>query len=256
MAAVITHIWDCGLVARWFHTRGGEWYAAARFAKFVKAASARANHTILACDPDGPTWRHAIFPAYKADREKKRDPEEYAKLIKQIVGAIRLVGEFATCLGAEGAEADDVIGTVSKRAIEAGHVVVVFSGDKDMAQLLARWAPLLRLHDGKQEVTDEVLKERFGIGSAHIADYLAIAGDHVDGIPGVPGLGPVAAVELISNHGSLSNALIAASNAFQAAPDTMPTTLRKLHLNADKAILSARLIELKYDVPLRFPWEN
>lgn len=249
----VVHVWDMGLLCRWFHTKGGDEWGADRFMKFVTGIGEGAEHIIMCRDPDRRhTFRHDLFPEYKLKRAENsaKDPEGRALLLAQYEKATRLCeAARIPMVGAEGWEADDVVATVTREAVESGFSVVVFSGDKDMAQLMA---PDVTLHDGKEVVTPERIRLRFGVEPEQVVDYLAIAGDTADGVPGVPGLGEVAAKELLKEYTTLECVLSLASGV----SNTASSRWRKMRDNADTARLCKRLIVLDDHAPIgQLPWE-
>ena len=249
------HVWDMGLLHKFFHTPGGKEWGGARFAKLVRNQARPidddwAEHVVLALDTHGtPTWRHSLLPSYKGHRPKMSDEDREA-LEKQYTTALEMTADFCCALSAPGYEADDIVGTVARAADDAGFDVVVFSHDKDMAQLIG---PNTKLHDGKDFVTQEAVRERFGVDFWQVADYLAIAGDTCDGVPGVRGLGPVAAAEMLNTHGTLEAAIKHATDwQFHSVP--IGKAYLKLSAQAEQARLCRRLIELDYKAPVRLPW--
>lgn len=226
-----------GLFHRWMHTQPDK--AGVSFSRFVQRFSEEANVTLLALDCDGPGRRHAIYPAYKSTRPK-RTPEEEAALRAQREAAIASLRQWgARVRWAEGWEADDVLATIATKAREEGFSVTVISGDKDLAQLL----PLgIRLHDTKNEITAETIRERFGVTPEQVVDYLSLAGDGTDDVPGVKGMGPKTAAKLLCEHGSMDAAIEA--GRWLAGP------VGKLYQQREQALLSRRLVQLNTDVPL------
>lgn len=247
---MLVHAWDMGLVVRFFYARGGDQWGGARFVKQVlqTAERAQADVVIAATDPDGPTWRHIEFPRYKAHRNRK---DATAILRQQLIAIEGLQRNGVHVFGAEGFEADDVIAAVAKAASDDGHEVVVFSGDKDIGQLMLM--PRVHIHDGKFEVTPEDIYEKFGVRLEQLVDFLAIAGDASDGVPGVQGVGPTGAAKLLAAHGTL-DAVIEAARIMPKAS----ALYRKLAEQADAALLSRRLIVLgSRAVPLPpMPWRS
>src|SRR5258706_1187605 len=162
----------------------------------------RPDRWALAWDGPGPTFRHTMFPDYKATRPAM--PEELAAQLDPIE-------ELAQCLGLPviekpGMEADDVMATLARQGAEAGYEVVLVTGDKDMLQVVgdqvAVLSPQARGED-YQRVDSEGVRARWGVGPEHIRDVLALMGDSSDNIPGVPGVGEKTAVELMGQFGSL-----------------------------------------------------
>ena len=190
-------------------------------------------------DSREPTPRHALYPGYKANRLKI--PEDLSLQIP-------LVDEMIDALGVRrlsfpGAEADDIIGTLSRRAEERGMDVVIVSSDKDLYQLVS---PRVKVRDGLKEHTvgEAQVEEVFGVPPAKVPDLLALAGDPSDNIPGVPGIGEKTASELIRDFGSLDEVL--------AHPERLKGARReKIERNADAARLCRRLVTIDRAVPIR-----
>ncbi|MGB3400615.1 MAG: DNA polymerase I, partial [Candidatus Deferrimicrobiaceae bacterium] len=189
-------------------------------------------------DSPGPTQRHNLFPEYKANRLKV--PEE-------LLAQIPLVKEVIDALGVPrievpGAEADDIIGTLSRLAEEKGMDVIIVSSDKDLYQLVSK---KVRIRDGLKEKTvgEEEVRDTFGVGPGQVADLLALAGDPSDNIPGVPGIGEKTAAGLIKEFGTVENLL--------AHTDRLKGKQReKIDQNAEMARLCRQLTVIDRNVPL------
>jgi DNA polymerase-1 len=205
----------------------------------------RPAYAIAAFDPPGPTFRHREMAAYKAQR-----PEMPADLRPQ-VGWAR---EITAALGipsteVPGYEADDVIGSLSVKAVEAGLDVVVVTGDIDTLQLVN---PHVRVFINRRGITDtivydlEKVRERFGFEPPLVADYKALQGDPSDNIPGVPGIGEKTAMALIRQHGPIEAIL-------GALPTMRPGRVQaNLAEHQDQVRLSKRMATIRcdLDVPL------
>ncbi|MFP4561279.1 MAG: DNA polymerase I [Thiohalorhabdus sp.] len=153
-------------------------------------------------DPKGPTFRSEIYPEYKAHRPPM--PEDLAEQLPYIH---RLVEAFGLpMLVEEGVEADDVIGTLAAQAESLGCEVMIVTGDKDMAQLVDGHTRLLDTMKNRL-IDEEAVRERWGVPPSAIADLLALVGDKVDNIPGVPGIGEKTAAKLLQTYGSVENLL-------------------------------------------------
>ncbi|MCY1077189.1 DNA polymerase I [Archangium lansingense] len=156
------------------------------------------THVALAFDKESRAERQKIDPNYKANR--KETPEDLAQqfpYIRKVVEALHL-----PVLEVAGWEADDVIGTLARRATAEGFCVLVVTGDKDFVQIVDKD---VHLYDPQNErYTDPAgVKERLGIEPKQMRDYLALIGDAVDNVPKVPGIGPKSAVELLTQFGSV-----------------------------------------------------
>lgn len=160
------------------------------------------THMAIIFDTPEPTFRHVLSPIYKGDRPSM--PEELAQQIPYLHNLIRALGIPLYTL--PGAEADDVIGTLAKRAEKAGHQVLISTGDKDMAQLVTDKVTLEDSFKDKPMDVDGVF-EKFGVWPNQIIDYLTLMGDASDGICGVPGVGAKTAAKLLTEYGSIGGIL-------------------------------------------------
>ena len=201
------------------------------------------THAALAMDPTGPTFRHEAYPPYKAQREKM--PEDLAANIPyafELAEALRL-----PVIRKEGFEADDVMGSLAVRAAAEGFDVYLATPDKDAAQLVAPHIRLFRPGRAGEDadVYDEArVKEHWGLTSpAQMIDWLALAGDASDNIPGIKGIGEKTASALLAQYGSVEN-LVA------HAADIKGKTGEKVAAGAEDAKMSKFLTTIRTDVPL------
>ncbi|TRZ98711.1 MAG: DNA polymerase I [Deltaproteobacteria bacterium] len=204
----------------------------------------RPDAVVAVFDSREPTPRHAIYPEYKANRLKT--PEDLAAQIPMVDEMIDALGVRRLSLA--GAEADDIIGTLSRIAEERGMDVVIVSSDKDMYQLVSR---RVKVRDGLKEHTvgEAQVEEVFGVPPGKVADLLALAGDPSDNVPGVPGIGEKTASELIREFGSL--------DAVLAHPERLKGARRgKIEKGADAARLALRLVTIDRDLPIREDWSG
>ncbi|MBV8939337.1 MAG: DNA polymerase I, partial [Alphaproteobacteria bacterium] len=190
------------------------------------------------------TFRNRMYDGYKANR-----PEAPADLIPQFA----LVREAADALGIarverDDVEADDVIASYARKAREAGMEVVIVSSDKDLMQLVGEG---IRMHDPikNKPIGEAEVMEKFGVPPAKVREVLSLIGDSSDNVPGVPGIGPKTAAELIGQYGDLETLLAHAAEIRQEKRRAM------LMEHADKARLSHALVGLKEDVELPLPLE-
>jgi 5'-3' exonuclease len=190
------------------------------------------------------SFRNEIHAGYKADRELP-PPELEAQL--------RDCRAFVEALGApafvhERYEADDLIATIWSRLRAEGHRVVVVSPDKDLCQLVDEGTVLLDLAAGRRHGPAEV-RERLGVRPDQVLDLLALAGDPVDSIPGVPGIGRKTAAALLAGLGDL-DAIYADLERVEGLPLRGAASVRrKLEAGRDRALLSRRLAALAHDAP-------
>ena len=197
-------------------------------------------------DAKGGTFRDELYGEYKANRPSM--PDDMRVQIDFLHNCVRGLGYPLLCV--EGVEADDVIGTLARSSAAADRPVVISTGDKDMAQLVDGHITLVNTMTGS--VLDVAgVKEKFGVGPEHIIDYLALMGDKVDNIPGVPGVGEkTAAGLLVGINGGLKE-LYDNLDKIPALPLRGAKSLpAKLEEHREMAFLSYQLATIKIDVPL------
>ncbi|MCX8995637.1 DNA polymerase I [Rhizobiaceae bacterium BDR2-2] len=203
------------------------------------------THLAVIFDYSSQTFRKELFPEYKANRSAP--PEELVPqfgLIRQATVAFNL-----PCIETEGFEADDIIATYARQATEAGGDVTIISSDKDLMQLVT---PCVHMYDSmkdKQIGIPEVI-EKWGVPPEKMIDLQALTGDSIDNIPGVPGIGPKTAAQLLDEYGDLDTLLARAGEIKQAK------RRENIIANADKARLSRTLVSLRTDVPLDMPLDG
>ncbi len=202
----------------------------------------------VAFDLAAPTFRHRRFDGYKAQR--KGMPEELAvqmPLLKEVLDAMGVLR-----LELEGYEADDIIGTVSRRCAETGWDCVVVTGDKDSFQLINDRVTVkhVKTRMGQTETTDYTparFEEEYGFEPPKMVDLKALMGDSSDNIPGVPGVGEKTALDLIRRFGSLEQIYAGLETL-----DVKPGVRKKLAEGAESAKMSYALATIKTDAPLDF----
>ena len=197
-------------------------------------------------DAKGGTFRDAMFAEYKANRPSM--PDDLRVQIEPLHASVKALGYPLLCV--EGVEADDVIGTLARSSAALGRRVIISTGDKDMAQLVDGHITLVNTMTGS--VLDVAgVHEKFGVGPEHIIDFLALMGDKVDNIPGVPGVGEKTAVGLLTGIGGGLSDLYANLDKVPALAIRGAKTLpAKLEEHRDAAFLSYELATIKVDVPL------
>ncbi|WP_019528561.1 DNA polymerase I [Dasania marina] len=200
---------------------------------------------VVIFDAKGKTFRDEIYSEYKAQRPPM--PDDMRPQIEPIHNIVKAMG--MPLLVIEGVEADDVMGTLAQQATDQGIDVVLSTGDKDMAQLVNQHVTLVNTMT--ETVMDvEGVKEKFGIPPELIIDYLALMGDKVDNIPGVPGVGEKTALALLQGLGSLENIY----NNLDKVADLDFRGAKKMHeklaANRELALLSYELATIKLDVEL------
>ncbi len=161
-------------------------------------ADYRPTHAAAALDLPEKTWRHELFPAYKAQR-----PPMPPELEAQFPYVARLLAAFnLPAVGVPGYEADDIIATLTREAVRAGFKVMIVSGDKDLMSLVDD--QVVMVDTMKDKVYDRAaVAEKHGVAGERLLDLLALAGDSSDNIPGVPGIGPKSALKLLEEFGDL-----------------------------------------------------
>ncbi|WP_177433160.1 DNA polymerase I [Pseudomonas sp. p106] len=197
-------------------------------------------------DAKGGTFRDAMFAEYKANRPSM--PDDLRVQVEPLHASVKALGYPLLCV--EGVEADDVIGTLARSSAAKGRPVIISTGDKDMAQLVDGHVTLVNTMTGS--VLDVAgVHEKFGVGPEHIIDFLALMGDKVDNIPGVPGVGEKTAVGLLTGIGGGLSDLYANLDKVPALAIRGAKTLpAKLEEHRDAAFLSYELATIKVDVPL------
>ncbi|BDR14885.1 DNA polymerase I [Vibrio sp. STUT-A11] len=196
-------------------------------------------------DAKGKTFRDDMYPEYKANRPPM--PDDLRCQIEPLHNVIRAMGLPLICV--PGVEADDVIGTLAYQASQKGMPVLISTGDKDMAQLVDDNITLINTMTNVVMDREGVI-EKFGIPPELIIDYLALMGDKVDNIPGVPGVGDKTATALLQGIGGLTK-------LYENLDDIAPlgfrgskTMAKKLVDNKENAMLSYELATIKLDVEL------
>ncbi len=196
------------------------------------------DEIVVVFDAKGKTFRNEMYPEYKANRPPM--PEDLAAQIMPLHQTLEAMGFPLVII--PGVEADDVIGTLAKHATEQNIKTIISTGDKDMAQLVDAHVSLINT------MTDTVMDEKgvvekFGIPSHLIVDYLALIGDTVDNIPGVPKVGPKTAVKWLTAYGSLDGVMKHADEIKGKVGENLRNTLEQLPL-------SYQLATIKCDVEL------
>ena len=196
-------------------------------------------------DAKGKTFRDDMYPEYKANRPPM--PDDLRCQIEPLYDVIRAMGLPLICV--PGVEADDVIGTLASKASQAGMPVLISTGDKDMAQLVDENVTLINTMTNVVLDREGVI-EKFGIPPELIIDYLALMGDKVDNIPGVPGVGDKTATALLQGIGGLTKLYDNLDQIADLGFRGSKTMAKKLVDNKDNAFLSYELATIKLDVDL------
>ncbi|MEM1317683.1 MAG: DNA polymerase I, partial [Pseudomonadota bacterium] len=203
------------------------------------------THFAVIFDYSSTTFRNEIYPEYKANRsEPPEDLRPQFALIRQATRAFDV-----PCIETEGFEADDIIATYAKLATEAGADTTIVSSDKDLMQLIN---PQVVMYDTMKDlvVDEEGVFAKFGVDPSMMIDMQALAGDSTDNIPGVPGIGPKTAAQLLGEYGTLEELL-------ERAGEIKQNKRRENMIeHADLALISKQLVTLKNDVPLELSLDD
>ena len=197
------------------------------------------DYSLVLFDAKRKNFRNEFFPDYKGTR--KEIPEELIPQFPIIREAVKVLN--LNQLEMEGYEADDLIATYADQALNKGYEVVVVSADKDLMQLIR---PGVRFYDPMKDkfFTPEDVKEKFGVYPDKVVDVQALAGDSIDNVPGVPGIGLKTAAQLVNEFGSLQEVLDRAGEIKQNK------RRETLLANKENALVSLQLVTLKKDVPV------
>ena len=204
------------------------------------------THMAVILDKSSKTFRNDLYDQYKAHRPPP--PEDLVPQFPMIRDATRAFS--LPCIETEGLEADDIIACYAKAALAQGWQVTIVSSDKDLMQLIEPGLDLYDTMNNRRLGADHVAEKFFGIAPTQLGDVLALMGDSVDNVPGVPGVGPKTAAKLILEHGDLESVLAAAEGMKKGK-------LRdNLIEHAAMARLSRELVSLRCDVALPEPLED
>src|SRR5512144_753447 len=200
------------------------------------------THIAVIFDLSEHTFRNELYADYKAHRPDM--PEDLVPQFPLIRDAVRAFN--VACLEQPGYEADDLIATYAREAVEAGADVTIVSSDKDLMQLVG---PGVRMYDTMKNkvIGEEEVMERFGVQPAKVIEVQALIGDSTDNVPGVPGIGVKTAAQLIGEYGDLETLLARASEIKQEK------RRQALLDNAERARLSKKLVTLDAHVALDVP---
>src|SRR6185436_12823032 len=212
-------------------------------------AKQQPTHLAVAFDTDEPTPRHTAYPEYKATRQAM--PEDLSAALPHVR---RMLEAFRVpVLECDGYEADDIIGTLARRAEQAGFQTYMVTPDKDFGQLVDANTFLYkpsRQGDGVEVMGVPEIQARWGIQrTEQVVDVLALMGDSSDNVPGVPGVGEKTAMKLIGEFGTVENLLAHTTNLKGRVKDS-------LEKNRDIALLSKQLVTILCDAPCEFELEG
>ena len=207
------------------------------------------DHLAVAFDLPGPTFRHAMYADYKATRE--RMPDELIDQMPRVREVVRALGY--PVLEVAGWEADDVLATVARRAAAEEARVFIVTGDKDLFQLVDARVSVYNLmaKGGETEILDAAgVEAKFGVPPERVPDVLALMGDSSDNVPGVGGIGPKTAIELVRRFGGLEQVLARSGEVEK------PRIREALERDAAQARLSYELVKIPCDAPVGFSFED
>lgn len=202
------------------------------------ADSTGAERMVVVFDASGKTFRDDMYAEYKANREKM--PDELREQIEPLHSIIRALG--FPLLAVPGVEADDVIGTLAKQAEAAGEEVLISTGDKDLAQLVTDQVTLVNTMSDST-LTPIGVEEKFGVPPERMIDFLALTGDSVDNVPGIPKCGPKTAAKWLNAYGSLDGVVESAESIGGKIGETFREHMHVLSL-------SKALVTIKTDCEL------
>ncbi len=202
------------------------------------ADSTGAERMVAVFDASGKTFRDDMYAEYKANREKM--PDELREQIEPLHSIIRALG--FPLLAVPGVEADDVIGTLAKQAEAAGEEVLISTGDKDLAQLVTDQVTLVNTMSDST-LTPIGVEEKFGVPPERMIDFLALTGDSVDNVPGIPKCGPKTAAKWLNAYGSLDGVVESAESIGGKIGETFREHMHVLPL-------SKALVTIKTDCEL------
>lgn len=208
----------------------------------------RPSHLAVVFDV-GETFRHQVYKEYKANRQETPEAIRIAvPYIHKLMEALKI-----SCLWKEGYEADDVIGTLAKKAEKEGYTTYMMTSDKDYAQLVSEnifvFKPASRGNDIEIWDVDSV-KEKFAVKNpSQVIDLLGMMGDSVDNIPGIPGVGEKTAKQFIKEYGSIEN-------LFAHSHELKGKMREKVEANKEMGILSKKLATIETNVPIEFNYES
>lgn len=196
------------------------------------------QYIAVVMDKSRHTFRNDMYPQYKANRPPApQDLVQQFALVRQLIEALGY-----PMLEMDDYEADDIMGTLARQAVEQGWECVILTGDKDLAQVVTEDC---RLYDAMRDrwMDPEGVQERFGVRPEQIVDYLALVGDQSDNVPGVKGIGAKGAAKLLQQYGSLEH-------IYEHIDELPARTKQALQQGRDNAFLSKKLVQLRLDSPV------
>ena len=200
-------------------------------------------------DAPGKTFRDDLYADYKANRPPM--PDELRAQVEPMLAIVQALG--FPILRVDGVEADDVIGTLAVQGARAGVEVTISTSDKDFAQLVRSGVSLVNTMSGGKLDSDAAVMEKFGVRADQIIDYLALMGDSIDNIPGVPKCGPKTAAKWLAEYGSLDGVIANADRIGGKIGESLREALPRLPLNRDLTTIKTDVVleQAPADLPLR-----
>ena len=199
------------------------------------------DYLVVAFDSPDKTFRHKIYPNYKANRDAP--PEELSRQFPYFEPLVKAYG--LSSIRRPGFEADDIIGTLAKKGQQKGLDIVIVSGDKDMMQLISPHIYMLDTMKNKKFMDKEVV-EKFGVQADKVVEVMGLMGDSSDHIPGVKGVGPKTAAELIRKFGSIES-------LYKRIDEVEKKNLKeKLERDKENAFMSRELVSIDTEMDLEF----
>jgi len=219
------------------------------FSMLIKVIGDLKPEYLLVCfDRKAPTFRKQLYVGYQASRPAMSDD-----LVPQIDVIHKALDKAKIShFGIDGYEADDLIGTISRKAVEANLDVIILSGDRDLLQLVNKHVLMLAPIVGITNMTlfDEAkVREKYGLEPIQIIDYKSLVGDNSDNYPGVSGIGPKTATTLLQKYKTLEG-------IYENLGEISPQLQEKLAKDAEQAALAKKLATILLDAPLQFEKES
>lgn len=207
----------------------------------------RPAHVVIAFDRPTPNFRKELFKGYQSQRPAmESDLSPQFGIIQEILEKAKIA-----TYSVDGLEADDVIGTIAEKAKETGHLVYIITGDRDMLQLVTKQTKVLAPIKGISEMTlfdAEKVREKYGINPDQFIELKALMGDSSDNYPGVAGIGPKTAANLINEFGSIQKIYV----SLDKIKAKNPNLAAKLESGAENAKLAHQLATILTDAPFEY----
>ncbi len=208
------------------------------------------DHLIVCFDRAAPTFRKQMFSGYQATRPKMDDGlSNQFKIIREVLDKVKI-----SVFDLDGYEADDLIGTLAKQAAEENkeNQVIIVTGDRDLLQLVNSQVLILAPIIGVTKMIlfdSDKVKEKYGVDPSHFVDYKALIGDNSDNYPGVGGIGPKTAVDLVNKFGTLEE-------IYENLGEVSPRISEKLATDAEQAVMAKKLAMIEVNAPIHLKFNN